>query len=61
MKIELIDTRPGLVIFTVNGELFSKVRKVYGSYGRIYFTYKKQRIFLDEFVPQRDGALLLIK
>lgn len=61
MKIELIDTRPGLVIFNVNGELFSKVRKVYGSYGRIYFTYKKQRIFLDEFVTQRDRTIQLIQ
>lgn len=61
MKIELIDTRPGLAVFTVNDELFSKDRKVYGSYGRLYFVYKSKRIFLSEFVPQRDGTLLLIR
>lgn len=61
MKIELIDTRQGLAVFTVNDKLFSKVRKVYGSYGRLYFTYKNQRIFLSEFVPQRDGTLLYFR
>lgn len=61
MKIELIDTKPGLVVFSVDDRLFSKTRKVYGNYGRLYFTYKKERIFLSEFVLQRDGTLLLIR
>ena len=61
MKLELIDTKPGLVVFSVNNQLTSKVRKTYGTYGRIYFTYKKNRIYLSEFVPQRDGTLILIR
>lgn len=37
-----------------------RLRKLYGSYGSFYFTYKNQRIYLSEFIPQRDGSLLYI-
>lgn len=55
IKIELIDTKSGLVVFTVNDQLVSKVREVHGTYGRLYFRYKNEKIYLSEFVPQCDG------
>lgn len=59
MRLELIGTKNGYVIFSDREDsIISKSRKVYGSYGRLYFTYKKHRIYLAEFVPQRDGTLL---
>lgn len=61
MKLELIETKYGQVLYKDLKTDILRVRKVYGSYGRIYFTYKKQRIFLDEFVPKRDGTLVLIR
>mgnify|MGYP006993526792 CR=1 FL=1 len=61
MKLELIDTKTGLVVFTVNNQLISKVRKVHSTYGRLYFRYKNEKIFLSEFVPQRDGTLILFR
>lgn len=60
MKLELIDTKPGLVVFTVDQSV-SKVRKVYGTYGNLYFRYKNEKIFLFEFVPQCDGSLIVIR
>lgn len=61
MKLELIDTKPSLVVFSVNNQLTSKVRKVHSTYGRLYFRYKNEKIYLSEFVPQRDGTLILIR
>lgn len=61
MKLELIDKKPSLVVFSVNNQLTSKVRKVYGNYGRLYFRYKNEKIYLSEFVLQRDGTLILIR
>lgn len=61
MKLELIDIKSGLAVFTVNNQLVSKVRKVHGTYGRLYFRYKNEKIYLSEFVPQRDGTLILIR
>lgn len=60
IKLELIDTKLGLVVFTVNNQLISKVRKVHSTYGRLYFRYKNEKIYLSEFVPQRDGMLIII-
>lgn len=61
MKLELIETKYGQVLYKDKKTNILRVRKVYGSYGRLYFTYKNQRIFLSEFVPQRDGTLILIR
>lgn len=61
MKLELIDTKRGSAVFTVNNQLVSEFRKVYGTYGRLYFRYRNEKIFLSEFVPQRDGTLILIR
>lgn len=62
MKLELIDTKTSFgCVFRVNNQLTFKVRKVYGNYGRLYFRYKNEKIYLSEFVPQRDGTLILIR
>lgn len=61
MKLELIDKKPRLVVFSVNNQLTYKVRKVHSTYGRLYFRYKNEKIYLSEFVPQRDGTLILIR
>lgn len=61
MKLELIETKYGQVLFRDLKTDILRVRKSYGSYGRLYFTYKKERIFLSEFVPQCDGTLILIR
>lgn len=61
MKLELIETKYGQALFRDLKTDILRVRKLYGSYGRLYFTYKKERIFLSEFIPQRDGALILIR
>lgn len=61
MKLELIETKYGQVLFKDLKTDILRVRKTYGIYGRIYFTYKKNRIYLSEFVPQRDGTLILIR
>lgn len=61
MKLELIETKYGQVLFKDLKTDILRVRKTYGTYGRIYFTYKKNRIFLSEFVQQRDGTLILIQ
>lgn len=59
MKLRLIDMRKGIIVFH-DTELFcSKFRKVFTVKGRDYFIYKKLRIYIDEFVPQRDGTLIL--
>lgn len=55
MKLLLIDTRPGYVIFCDYDKSYIK-RKTYGTYGRIYFTYKRSKIYLAEFIPQPDGT-----
>lgn len=58
MKIELIETKKyEQVLFKDLKTGTLAVRKVYGSYGRLYFTYKKRKIFLSEFVPQHDSML----
>ena len=58
MKLLLIDTRPGYVIFCDYDydKSFLYKRKTYGTYGRIYFTYKRSKIYLAEFIPQPDGT-----
>lgn len=61
MKLELIETKYGQVLFKYLKTDILRVRKTYGTYGRIYFMYKKNRIYLSEFVPQRDGTLILIR
>lgn len=61
MKLELIETKYGQVLFRDLKTGILRVRKSYCSYGRLYFTYRKERILLSEFVPQRDGTLILIR
>ena len=61
MKLELIETKYGQVLFRDLKTGILRVRKSYYIYGRLYFTYKKERILLSEFVPQRDGTLILIR
>lgn len=56
MKLLLIDTRPSYVIFCDYDKPSYIKRKTYGTYGRIYFTYKTIKIYLDEFIPQLDGT-----
>lgn len=59
MKLELINTKQGTVIFRdCEKSIFPKVRKMYSCYEQLYFTYNNQRIYLAEFVPQCDGTLL---
>lgn len=60
-KIELIETKYGQVLFRDMKTDILMVRKTYVSYGRRYFIYKKERIFLSEFVPQCDGSLIYIR
>lgn len=61
MKLELIDTKPGLAVFTIDNQPVPKVRKVHSTYGRLYFRYKNEKIFLSEFIPQHDGTLVYIR
>lgn len=61
MKLELIETKYGQVLFKDLKTDILRVRKTHGTYGRIYFTYKKNIIYLSEFVPQRDRTLILIR
>lgn len=61
MKLELIETKYGQVLYRDLKTDILRVRKLYGSYEGLYFRYKNQRIFLSEFVSQRDGTLLLIR
>lgn len=56
MKLLLVDTRPSDIIFCDYNIAAYIKRKTYGTYGRIYFTYKKNRIYLSEFVLQQDGT-----
>ena len=56
MKLLLIDTRASYVIFCDYDKASYKKRKTYGTYGKIYFTYNKSRIYLAEFIPQPDGT-----
>ena len=56
MKLELIETKYGQVLFKDLKTDILRVRKTYGTYRRIYFTYKKSRIYLSEFIPQPDGT-----
>lgn len=56
MKLLLIDTKPGLVVFRDCNKFINVTRKTYGTYGRIYFTYKRSRIYLAEFIFQPDGT-----
>jgi hypothetical protein len=56
MKLLLIDTRPSYVIFCDYDKASYIKRKTCGTYGRIYFTYKRSKIYLDEFIPQPDGS-----
>lgn len=56
MKLLLIDTRPGYVIFCDYDKASYIKRKTYGTYGRIYFTYKRSKIYLAKFIPQPDGT-----
>lgn len=56
MKLLLVDTRPSYVIFYDYNKASYIKRKTYGTYGRIYFTYKKNRIYFSEFVLQQDGT-----
>lgn len=59
MKLELIDTTAGRVIFhDCEKCIYHIERKTYNVYGRVYFTYKRCRIYLSEFVPQQDGTRL---
>lgn len=59
MKLELIGTKPGMIIFRdCEKSLFAKSRKVHSCYERLYFMYNNHRIYLAEFVPQRDGTHL---
>lgn len=61
MKLELINTKAGTITFRDCNELFPKKRKSYNVYGRVYFTYKRCRIYLSEFVLQQDGTLLYFR
>lgn len=56
MKLLLIDTKPSLVVFRDCNKFVNVVRKTYVTYGRIYFTYNKSRIYLSEFIIQQDGT-----
>lgn len=59
MKLELIDTSAGSIIFRdCKKSIFPKERKSYNTYGSVYFTYKRCRIYLSEFVLQQDGTRL---
>ena len=58
MKLKLIETKSGQIFYRDLKTDILMVRKLYGSRGRLYFMYKNQRIFLDEFVPQQDGTRL---
>lgn len=59
MKLELIDTRGGSVMLRdCEKSIFPKERVTYNVYGRVYFTYKRHRIYLSEFVLQQDGTRL---
>ena len=60
MKLELIDMRQGIIVFRDTEYFCSKFRKVFTVKGRDYFIYKKVRIYIDEFIPQRDGSLFFI-
>ena len=60
MKLELIDMRQGIIVFRDTEQFCSKFRKVFTVKGRNYFIYKKLRIYIDEFIPQRDGSLWFI-
>lgn len=53
MKLLLIDTRPSYVIFCDYDKASYIKRK---TYGKIYFTYNRSRIYLAEFIPQPDGT-----
>ena len=61
MKLEIVEMRKEKVLFRDLNTGILRVRKLYGSYGIMHFTYKKQRILLFEFVPQRDGTLLYFR
>lgn len=56
MKLLLIDTRPSYVIFCDYDKGSYIKRKIYGTYGNIYFTYNRSRIYLADFIPQPDGT-----
>lgn len=56
MKLLLIDTRPGHIIFCDYDKASYIKRKIYGTYGKVYFTYKRRKIYLYEFIPQLDGT-----
>lgn len=59
MKLELIDTRAGRVVFhDCEKSIYHIERVTYNVYGRPYFKYKRRRIYLSEFVPQQDGTRL---
>ena len=60
MKLELIDTKAGRVIFhdCEKSIILPIDRVTYNVYGRVYFTYKRRRIYLSEFVLQQDGTRL---
>ena len=55
MKLELIETKYGQVLFKDLKTNILRVRKVHSTYGRLYFRYKNEKIFISEFVPQHDG------
>lgn len=61
MKLELVETKNGYILYRDLKSDVLRVRKVYSVFGSLYFTYKKRRIFLFEFVPQRDGTLLYFR
>ena len=52
----LIDTKPGLAVFRDCNKFVNVLRKTYGTYGRIFFTYNRSKIYLAEFIPQPDGT-----
>lgn len=61
MKLELIETKYGQVLFKDLKTDILRVRKVHSTYGRLYFRYKNEKIFISEFVPQHDGTLVYIR
>lgn len=61
MKLELIETKYGQVLYRDLKTDILRVRKLYGSYEGLHFTYNNQRIYLAEFVPQRDDTLLYFR
>lgn len=62
MKLLYIATKDGYVVFKdLNTNYFHRRKVIHHVILFNYFVYKRRKIFISEFVPQRDGTLLYFR